>query len=230
MENTIKYYNNRPVYVLRKHETADFYEVLVNLEIQNIDLDYIAETYRGCDSCMVGHKSECHCTSKVSEAYDLLERIVEEHKINEENIFFVKSKDLKEKPFEWSENEKLKAEITTKKNVLNGVIDIVAEQKSLIKEQEKKIKTNNEELLKLDRIVENRKALTEIVIKDYEKLQEDVKKLESRKKLIIIDAEVQINYSEYQELLKRDELLTALEQGGVDNWEWYDEAVKNLKL
>ena len=36
-----------------------------------------------------------------------------------------------------------------------------------------------------------------------------------------------ITKEEYDELIHRDEILTALENGGVDNWEWYGESLSN---
>ena len=36
-----------------------------------------------------------------------------------------------------------------------------------------------------------------------------------------------ISKKEYDELIHRDEILTALENGGVDNWEWYGESLSN---
>jgi len=36
-----------------------------------------------------------------------------------------------------------------------------------------------------------------------------------------------ISKEEYDELIHRDEILTALENGGVDNWEWYGESLSN---
>lgn len=39
-----------------------------------------------------------------------------------------------------------------------------------------------------------------------------------------------ITMKEYDDLLERDQLLAALEAGGVDNWEWYDESRKNAGL
>ena len=32
---------------------------------------------------------------------------------------------------------------------------------------------------------------------------------------------------ELQKLRDRDDILSALEAGGVDNWEWYSESIKN---
>lgn len=231
MEKQIKYYNNRPVLVIKKDENTDFYQILVKVEIQGKNLDNIAEGFRGCDACMVGHKSTCYCDEEVAKAYDVLEVIFTENNIDEENLFWVRGKELKDKPFEWAENEQLKNKIIGNKNIFNGLIDIVAENKSLIKQQEKQLSDNKEELRKMDAIVENRKALTEMVMADYDKLKEDIKALESKKNLITVDSEnkVEVKYSEYEELLKRDEVLSALEAGGVDNWEWYDEALKDLR-
>jgi len=229
MENTIKYYNNRPVLVLKKHEQIDFYQVFVKIEIEGKDLDQIAESFRGCDACMVGHKSTCYCDDRVNNANDILEEIFQQNEITEENLFWVKAKDLKDIPFEWRENEKLKSQIASNKNILNGLIDIVAENKSLIKIQEKQLQDNSQEIIKYDRIVENRKSLTDIVIKDYDKLIQDIKNLEDSKKVMIEGEEISISGEEYSNLLKRDELLSALEAGGVDNWEWYSESTKNLE-
>ena len=36
-----------------------------------------------------------------------------------------------------------------------------------------------------------------------------------------------ITKEEYDELIHRNEILEALEQGGVDNWEWYGESLSN---
>ena len=37
---------------------------------------------------------------------------------------------------------------------------------------------------------------------------------------------VTISSKEYKELLERDKLLSALEAGGVDNWEWYGASIE----
>lgn len=39
------------------------------------------------------------------------------------------------------------------------------------------------------------------------------------------DKEQYITKEEYDELIHRNEILEALEQGGVDNWEWYGESI-----
>lgn len=37
---------------------------------------------------------------------------------------------------------------------------------------------------------------------------------------------VKVLITEYEHLKDRDEELTKLENAGVDNWEWYDEALR----
>ncbi len=39
---------------------------------------------------------------------------------------------------------------------------------------------------------------------------------------------ITITEEEYEYLVDRDKRLTALENSGVDNWEWYDEAMKEF--
>ena len=51
--------------------------------------------------------------------------------------------------------------------------------------------------------------------------------MESQKQLIVVNSEVKITYADYEELSDRNEKLTALENGGVDNWEWYSESLKD---
>ena len=42
----------------------------------------------------------------------------------------------------------------------------------------------------------------------------------------IAKADISTEKSKKSAQLKRDEILTALEAGGVDNWEWYGESLK----
>ncbi len=42
-------------------------------------------------------------------------------------------------------------------------------------------------------------------------------------------AKIEINESEYKKLLRQARKLEALEAGGVDNWDWYDESLKGVR-
>jgi hypothetical protein len=42
------------------------------------------------------------------------------------------------------------------------------------------------------------------------------------------DETVCISVVEYKELLRDSRMLSALHNGGVDNWEWYDESLKSF--
>jgi hypothetical protein len=39
---------------------------------------------------------------------------------------------------------------------------------------------------------------------------------------------VEISINEYEDLLKSEAKLRLLEEGGVDNWEWYGESLEGL--
>lgn len=41
--------------------------------------------------------------------------------------------------------------------------------------------------------------------------------------------EVTLPVDYYEELLDKEKILDALHRGGVDNWEWYDEAVASIE-
>lgn len=41
------------------------------------------------------------------------------------------------------------------------------------------------------------------------------------------DEMITLTKVEYQRLLDRDFMLDCLEAGGVDNWDWYDESLKD---
>lgn len=41
--------------------------------------------------------------------------------------------------------------------------------------------------------------------------------------------EVTISRKEYERLKDRDRLLSCLEAGGVDNWDWYEEAIMEFE-
>lgn len=40
-------------------------------------------------------------------------------------------------------------------------------------------------------------------------------------------SEVKLSKSEYEKMVRQISKLSALEAGGVDNWEWYDESLKD---
>lgn len=40
---------------------------------------------------------------------------------------------------------------------------------------------------------------------------------------------VEISINEYEELLKSEAKLRLLEEGGVDNWEWYGDSLEGLE-
>ena len=46
--------------------------------------------------------------------------------------------------------------------------------------------------------------------------------------LVMAGSNIIVNSDRYEELLQAEKTLNALYAGGVDNWEWYEEALSEL--
>lgn len=53
------------------------------------------------------------------------------------------------------------------------------------------------------------------------------KESKAKKKVEITEDQIVISKKEYVQLLKDSLQLSLLESGGVDNWEWYSESLRN---
>lgn len=142
---------------------------------------------------------------------------------------------------EWNEQFDIKKEIKNevKDKVFNSIIDdIKAEQKKQINEIKDKTLICSENSIKdlEDEIIEE--AVNRLYGNLVEKTQKQInKKLEQftskfinnfgGNNIVVLNGDNQeyITKEEYDELIHRNEILEALEQGGVDNWEWYGESI-----
>ena len=168
--------------------------------------------------------------------YDNIEKSV----IAEVRATLIKRFDL-----DWSDRIKIKDEIKEEakdkifKSVKNDIAsDIKSKQKgefdgiirqlskdneSYIKEMENKIVEKAVDELYSNLIVKTQKELNQKLEQFTYKLMNNL----GGNNIVISDDEEKtaITKEEYDELIKRDEMLSALEQGGVDNWEWYGESL-----
>lgn len=169
--------------------------------------------------------------------YDNIEKSV----IAEVRATLIKRFDL-----DWSDRMKIKDEIKEEakdkifKSVKNDIAsDIKSKQKREFDEIVHQLSKDNENYIKEmeNKIVE--KAVGELYSNLVSKAQKELnQKLEQftyklmnnvgGNNVVVSDSgkEKVITKSEYDELIKRDEILSALENGGVDNWEWYGESIK----
>jgi chromosome segregation ATPase len=223
--NKVYYYNNRPVLAVAKHENCDFYQVALSREIELENTDDIAEQFRGCDSCMVGHKSECKCNEKVWQAEEIIEELVKYIPKADDVLIWVQASELKEKPFEYAKHKELSDAIEKNRKILDGMILILAEQKATMnafeKEKErveKEISGKKYEVSQMKANWEGFRQSRDLASEELKTLREEIAKA---RKVIVTDS-FSISEEHYNELLSRSNFLTKLEAAGVDNWEGYE--------
>lgn len=140
--------------------------------------------------------------------------------------------------FTYRDENELKDEI--KKEIKDKVFD------KLLDETRKEYKKYYEDLFNKNISLEFKKTEEEVKTKTINKLYDDLYsniQYEMNKKIKSVVARLVnnlggnnikikgtdniISKEEYDELLHRNEVLEALEQGGVDNWDWYGDSLKN---
>lgn len=223
--NKVYYYNNRPVLTVKKHENCDFIQVVLSYEYPINDNEALAEIFRGCDSCMLGHKSECKCNEKVYMAEGMLEEMDKYIPKSSDTLIWVQASELKEKPFEYQKHQELADAIDKNRRILDGMLLILAEQKATMngfeKEKErveKEISSKRHEIEQMKANWEGFRDSRDLASTELMALREKIAKA---RKVIVTDS-LSISEEHYNELLNRSNFLSKLEAAGVDNWEGYE--------
>lgn len=214
----VYFYQNNPCVIIRE----------VTEEIVEVQIDHTfaedMETRGHCQGCCIGdsdNKLSCTC--------DEYEWIIEEFKNDVNRLaVMVERRLLTEKPVESVTIERLRDEIDIIKSNLESTKMLHEEWRLSSKMYQERVESLKLELLALEASIKSNKAIkedTEIGIKSLSKKYGEM--------LVNIDkysiTKKQISYSEYERLLERDKTLSALEDGGVDNWEWYGESISKIK-
>ncbi|MFA5669887.1 MAG: hypothetical protein WCX83_00325 [Candidatus Cloacimonas sp.] len=202
----VKYYMNAPCEVLRKI-SDDFSEVKVYPRFRD-DL----EGSQWCTECMVGNQGTP--TRHTCEEYQEVINILED--IENSVLCIVENRLLANEPIEFKKIKMLDNDISKKEEILSSKsMAIVQLDKSI----ELKNKILNE--------IECRISKFEDIEKDNkENLELYSKKILEVKNQYVLSVPKNINLTkeDYKYLKERDLILTSLERGGVDNWEWYSES------
>lgn len=199
-----KYYNNRPVKVLAELESG------FSLVTLNLDYKPSLTGSNWCTACMVGGTSTHTC-----EEYDeVIDHLMDD--CLDEEIMFVPTKMLLDNYVEFKANEELKKNIEEKKSELS-------ELKQSYKDLYLKVEAKKRELADLDAALILQEENFETSISE---LKERKAKLESKNRELEIKMDsmfVNIPEKELKHMAKCVVELGMLEQGGVDNWQWYGE-------
>lgn len=219
MNEQIKFYQNNPCVIIR-----DVNELFVEIQLNT----HFAANIEAAHYCT---PSECRAPMSGGEAaqeeYDQAQSIIEDIQDEEHSIIcMVEKRLLHDSPIEANTINSLQKEIDKQKAELSTIKDLHAEwSKSVsgLKLSEKALKL---EVAALNLSLE---ALTNI----RRDSQNCVEKLSVTRDQILIQIGAfgpRITTGEFNALEKRDAILTALDAGGVDNWDWYSESLKNAGL
>jgi len=207
------YFNNRPVKIIRE-EGDNFVFVEAILDITH---DLTGSNF--CTECNVGPASLSH---NCEQAGEIIDAVFEA--ISDAEVFWVNKMYLREQPFEYKENVTLKNDnrmlsenIRAKKlevgRLLNNESVLVKSIAQLVKSYKEYWGLKHSLTLQIETLKDKR-----------DKIKEDVR---LNRNVKVSGTPVTITADRMLKLLAAEIKLEALETGGVDNWEWYGESLKN---
>lgn len=200
------YYMNAPCKIVRK--ISDIHsEVIIYPQFR----DDVEGKYF-CTQCMVGDNGTPtkHTCVEYDEVISALEDI--ENSI----VCIVENRLIASEPIEFKEIRFLKEQISKEHQKFLNAQNTVLHKIEELRKTEKQI-TDNEIILNNQKNFINQNNLT--IEQQNKTICENQKKIS-----VSLPKELNITSSDYQYLAKRDFILTKLEIGGVDNWEWYGES------
>jgi hypothetical protein len=219
MSEQIKFYQNNPCLIIRDVNEV-FCEIQLNTHFAaNIEAEYYC-TPAECFSPMSSGE-------RAQEEYDQAQSIIDDIQSEEHSIIcMVEKRLLHDAPIEANTINSLQREIDKQK----------AEFLSTKELHEEWVNSSKVLKLKAESLQAEIKALElsrEAELKLRDTAKDGVKKLSDQYSKLLVQigyGNTKISMHEYNELEKRDAILRALEAGGVDNWDWYDESLKNANL
>ena len=214
----IWFYQNNPCKIVNEIND-DFVEISINQK-------YGTEMELECMGCAVGdgdNKLECTC--------DEIEWVIEQVQSEDHLLLTVARRmHLHENPVEHFDILKLQREVNEHREKLKKIKDLRSEWSESVKSLQKK-----EEILKASITSANDElSLIKNEIDSLSKRHENLKETHDKMKFAVARGAFnkfakEITMSDYEDLQKRSDILSALEAGGVDNWEWYDESLEKME-
>ena len=219
MSEQIKFYQNNPCLIIRDVNEA-FCEIQLNTHFAaNIEAEYYCTPSECWSPMSSGERAE--------EEYDQAQAIIDDIQSEEHSIIcMVEKRLLHDKPIEATTIISLQKEIDKQKAEFLSTKELHEEWVNSSKVLKLKAESLHAEIKALEL---SREA--ELKLRDTAK--DGVKNLSDQYSKLLVQighGNTKISMHEYNELEKRDAKLKALEAGGVDNWEWYDESLKNANL
>jgi len=211
VNNKVYFYQNNPCIIIRD-VNEEFAEIRLSHHFAG-DMELTGQ----CMGCNVGdsdNKLSCTC----DEHSWIIEEVQEE-----ENLLLVmcEKRLLSEIPVEHMDISALAQERKRWQERLAKTKDLHEEWRLDLNVKKSKSESLKLEIDALKKDVEANRVIRQQSEKGIDDLTQEYNKI-----IVTIGyGQKQITMKEYDRLLKRDETLSKLEAGGVDNWEWYDESI-----
>jgi len=222
MSQEIKFYQNNPCLIIRDVNEY-FCEIQLNTHFAaNIEAEYYC-TPSECRAPLSGGEA-------VQEEYEQAQAIIEEIQSEEHSIIcMVEKRLLHDEPIEANTINSLAKEIKKQSEEFLLTKELHKEWQESLQSLQSKAKSLQVEISALELSREanenlrntTKSGLNKMCLR-FNKILVDIGKYERGSKQVTMGA--------YNALENRSCTLAALEKGGVDNWEWYEESLKNAGL
>tara|TARA_R110000850_G_scaffold31200_1_gene86059 strand:- start:71 stop:736 length:666 start_codon:yes stop_codon:yes gene_type:complete len=219
MTQEIKFYQNNPCTII-KVVNDQFSEICLSHRFA-ADMEITGQ----CEGCCIGDSD-----NKISCTCDDHSWIIEQIQ-DEENaiICMVETRLLLDKPIEGKAIKKLQVQIAKQQEEFSATKELHEEWQESLRSLQTRAKSLQVEINALelsreanDNLRKTTKAGINKLCIRFNKILVDIGKYERGSKQVTMGA--------YNALEIRSCTLAALEKGGVDNWEWYEESLKNAGL
>jgi hypothetical protein len=213
MSKQIYFYQNNPCVIVRT-VTDEIVEIQINHKFaENMQLT------GQCQGCCIGdsdNKISCTC----DEHSWIIEEIQEEdHKL----CVMVEVRLLSKTPVEEIKIDSLQLQIDKLNKSFLNTKDLHQEWHESLTAKKSMFNLVSDEI----KVLEQRKESLMLLIDGYDSKSEGLQKTLDAMLVNISGGSDSISRYELQKLRSRDDTLSALEAGGVDNWEWYSESIEN---
>ena len=226
MTNKLKYYNNNPCKVLREVGEG-FSEVVVYPHVQDLDMN----GGEWCTACQLGSMDGAH-PSHTCDPYQEVIEAINDQREDEGVVVIVDNRLLHNEMIEWRTWKNIKSkceELTEYYNETNKKRTQLLIEKDTI---ENSIKTLKEDESLLHQTVESLLSKVDHNYEEYNKVSDKLINKKDKLASVTLDSKftVDITLKELKGLIEDSVTLSQLEDGGVDNWEWYSDSLDVDKI
>lgn len=221
-KESIKFYQNNPCLIIRDVNEL-FCEIQLNTHFAaNIEAEYYCTPSEFRAPLSGGEAAQ--------EEYDQAQAIIEDIQNEEHSIIcMVEKRLLHDEPIEASAIKSLQRKVEKQNAEFEETKILHDEWREAVNGLKSKSELLKSEIQTLELAREANININKAAKSGVDKIQEKYNSM-----LVYISdwrsKDKFIKKSDYESLAYRDKILSALEKGGVDNWQWYEDSIKNAGL